>query len=82
MTSPLLVLKLNRSGTQRITLGAGSVTCTLHEAPQGDNNPYNAAIDGMCSTLLALHEAGIDLSTPAALEAVKTAYDAIDNHHG
>ncbi len=82
MPTPLLIFPLNHNGKLRITLGAGAVTSTLHQVPEGDATPYNCAIDGMEATLLALHEFGIDLSTPAALEAVRTAYDAIDNQHG
>ncbi|MCL2641253.1 MAG: hypothetical protein FWD53_10440 [Phycisphaerales bacterium] len=42
---------------------------------------YNAAIDGILSTILAHASAGIDVTTPAYVEGVETAADNIANKY-
>ena len=41
---------------------------------------FNAAVDGMESLILAQACAGMDLNHPDYVEAVNTAYEAINNH--
>jgi hypothetical protein len=49
---------------------------------EGDDGIYNAAIDGVCSTLLALHLAGIDIDSHVVEGAVETVIDSIENEYG
>ena len=46
---------------------------------KGDDEVYNAAIDGLESIILAHACAGINVSDPAYLEGIETAVDAITN---
>ncbi len=43
---------------------------------------YNAAIDGLESLILAHACAGIDVTSPAYIEGIETAVEAIVNYYG
>jgi hypothetical protein len=70
---------LDLGAGEGILLQSGSLISTIDT---GDNELYQAAIDGMESLLLALYSAGIDCSTTAVREAVETAFEAIGNNYG
>jgi len=66
---------------------AGSISSNLHENGQAEStieealiSQYNAAIDGIESMILAHACAGIDISSPAYLEGIETAAEAISNN--
>lgn len=58
--------------------GNGSIVSDLRE--DEDNEIYLAAIDGLESLILAHACAGIDIASPAYLEGVETAIEAIANN--
>jgi hypothetical protein len=45
------------------------------------NRDFNSAVDGIESMILAHFCAGIDVSTPAYLEGIETAYEALCNKY-
>ncbi|EPW5429255.1 hypothetical protein ACYVOU_002418 [Vibrio cholerae] len=47
------------------------------EADDDDSDLFNAAVDGLESLILAHFMMGIDVSNPAYLEGIETAYAAI-----
>lgn len=47
-----------------------------------DRGMYRAACDGLTSMILACACAGIDVESPAFLEAIETTVDAINRNHG
>ena len=59
--------------------GSGSIVSDL-EPKTAANRQYNAAIDGLESLILAHAFAGVDVESPAYLEGIETAVDAIANH--
>jgi hypothetical protein len=61
--------------------GCGTITSDLKEIEQGiEGARFNAAIDGLESLILALACAGIDVQSPACIEAIEMAVEAIANH--
>jgi hypothetical protein len=56
--------------------GSGSIVSDLHE-PETATRRYNAAIDGLEALILAHACAGVDVESPAYLEGIETAVDAI-----
>lgn len=56
----------------------GSIKSDLHD--KGVGKDYNHAIDGLESLILAHACAGIDIESPAYLEGIETAVDAITNN--
>jgi hypothetical protein len=60
--------------------GGGSIVSDLHEPETAANRQYNAAIDGLESLILAHACAGVDVQSPAYVEGIETAVDAIANH--
>jgi hypothetical protein len=56
--------------------GGGAISSDLHE----DHELYNAGVDGVEALILAHACAGIDITTPAYLEGIETAVDAIANN--
>jgi hypothetical protein len=60
--------------------GSGSITSDLHAAGTASNRQFNAAIDGLESLILAHACAGVDVESPAYVEGVETAVEAIANH--
>jgi len=59
--------------------GSGSIASDLREPKTAANRQYNAAIDGVESLILAHACAGIDVESPAYIEGIETAVDAIAN---
>jgi len=60
--------------------GSGSITSDLRAAVTAADRQYNAAIDGLESLILAHACAGVDVESPAYVEGVETAVEAIANH--
>ena len=61
--------------------GSGSITSDLKgPAHIAAERWYNAAVDGLESLILAHACAGIDVASPAYVEGVETAVEAISNH--
>ncbi|MBN2579382.1 MAG: hypothetical protein JXB10_10355 [Pirellulales bacterium] len=60
--------------------GSGSITSDLKSPGRtAADRLYNAAIDGLESLVLAHACAGIDVKSPAYLEGIETAIDALEN---
>jgi len=59
--------------------GSGSIVSDLREPDTATNRQYNAAIDGLEALILAHACAGVDVESPAYLEGIETAVDAIAN---
>jgi hypothetical protein len=55
---------------------AGTITDDIHE--EYDTH-YNSAIDGITSMILAHAVAGIDIESPAYIEGIETAVEAVSN---
>ncbi len=60
--------------------GSGSIVSDLRAAKTAANRQYNAAIDGLESLILAHACAGVDVESPAYVEGIETAVDAVANH--
>ena len=60
--------------------GSGVITSDLRASGTAANRHYNAAIDGLESLILAHACAGMDVESPAYIEGVETAVEAIANH--
>jgi hypothetical protein len=56
--------------------GGGTITDDIHE--EYDTH-YNSAIDGITSMILAHAVAGIDIESPAYIEGIETAVEAVSN---
>jgi hypothetical protein len=64
------------------TPGSGSIVSDLRDPDTAANQQYNAAIDGLESLILAHACAGVDVESPAYVEGIETAVDAIANEYG
>lgn len=61
--------------------GRGSITSQLKEPGRGILvRAFNSAVDGLEALILAHACAGVDITSPAYIEGVETAVDAIGNH--
>ena len=60
--------------------GGGSITSDLTSPCTPNTDEYKHAIDGLLSLVLAHACAGMDITSPAYLESIKTAVEAISNH--
>jgi hypothetical protein len=61
--------------------GGGSIVSDLRAAGKTvADRRYNAAIDGLESLILAHACAGVDVQSPAYIEGIETAVEAIANH--
>jgi hypothetical protein len=60
--------------------GSGSIISELREPETAANRQYNAAIDGLEALILAHACAGVDVESPAYVEGIETAVNAIANH--
>ncbi len=61
--------------------GEGTITSDLRETGDAiEARHYNAAIDSLESLILAHACAGVDVESPAYVEGIETAVDAIGNH--
>ena len=59
----------------------GSITSQLREPGRGTLvRRFNAAIDGLEALILAHACAGVDIASPAYIEGIETAVDAIGNN--
>lgn len=57
--------------------GSGSIVSDLRDPRTAANQHYNAAIDGLESLIVAHACAGVDVESPAYVEGIETAVDAI-----
>jgi hypothetical protein len=60
--------------------GSGAITSDLHAGQSAADRQYNAAIDGLEALILAHACSGIDVESPAYVEGIETAVEAIANH--
>ncbi|MFV8385223.1 hypothetical protein ACNO5E_14135 [Vibrio parahaemolyticus] len=61
--------------------GGCAITSEMKEKPETEANAhYNAAVDGIESMILGHFSAGIDVKSPAYLEGIETAANAIGHH--
>ena len=61
--------------------GSGAIASDLHAAGTASNRQFKAAaIDGLESLILAHACAGVDVESPAYVEGIETAVEAIANH--
>jgi len=60
--------------------GSGAITSDLRAAGTAVNRQFNAAIDGLEALILAHACAGVDVESPAYVEGVETAVEAIADH--
>ena len=60
--------------------GSGTIVSDLHTAKTAANRQYNAAVDGLESLILAHACAGVNVESPAYVEGIETAVDAVANH--
>ena len=60
--------------------GSGSIASDLRADGTAANRQYNAAIDGLESLILAHACVGVDVESPAYIEGIETAVEAIGNH--
>lgn len=75
-----ITIRLDRTDTTT-TPGAGTITSELKGPDRtAAQRLFNAAIDGMESLILAHACAGVDVESPAYVEGVETAIEAIGNH--
>jgi hypothetical protein len=58
----------------------GQIVSELHDCADDSSVEYNAAIDGLESLILAHACAGIDIASPAYLEGIEAAVEAIANN--
>jgi hypothetical protein len=76
-----ITVRLVREGIAK-TPGAGTITSDLRgPGKTAAQRQYNAAIDGLEALVLAHACGGVDIETPAYLEGVETAVEAITNHY-
>jgi hypothetical protein len=75
-----LTVRLDRQNT-RETPGCGTITSDLKiPGRTAVDRLFNAAIDGLESLVLAHACGGVDVASPAYVEGIETAVDAIANH--
>lgn len=75
-----ITIRLDRDNTAKEP-GSGAITSDL-KRPEDlvTDRIYNAAIDAVESLILAHACAGIDVESPAYVEGIETAVEAIANH--
>jgi len=61
---------------------SGSILSDLHDDVGPDDESYDAAIDAIESFIMSAACAGIDITTPAFIEAIETTVEAIGNNIG
>ncbi len=58
--------------------GSCAITSKMKELPETEENAeFNAAVDGIESMMLGHFSAGVELTAPAYLTGIETAYNAI-----
>ena len=60
--------------------GSGSIVSDLRDPETAANRQYNAAIDGLEALILAHACVGVDVESPAYIEGIETAVEAVGNH--
>jgi len=75
-----ITIRLDRDPTSGDP-GCGKITSDL-KATDATATPFNNAIDGLEALVLAHACAGIDVASPAYIEGIETAVEAIGNHYG
>ena len=60
--------------------GGGAIASDLRAAGGARNQQYNAAIDGLESLVIAHACSGVDVESPAYIEGIEAAVEAIANH--
>jgi hypothetical protein len=60
--------------------GSGVIASDLRAGQGAADRQYNAAIDGLEALILAHACAGVDVKSPAYIEGIETAVEAIANH--
>ena len=60
--------------------GGAAITTQMKEEDTRENSLFNSGVDGIESMILAHFVAGIDVTTPAYIEGVETAYQALGQH--
>jgi hypothetical protein len=77
-----LTIRLDRQNADQAP-GCGMITSELKSPGRTiTERLFNAAIDGLESVILAHACAGINVASPAYVEGIETAVDAIANHYG
>jgi hypothetical protein len=75
-----ITVRLARTNTAK-TPGAGAITSDLKGlGATSAERCFDAGIDGILSLVLAHACAGVDVASPAYVEGVETAVEAIGNH--
>ena len=75
-----IAVRLERKSTAK-TPGAGTIASNLNgPSSTAAERRFNAAIDGLESLILAHACAGVNVQSPAYVEGIETAVDAIANH--
>ena len=76
-----IVIRLDRSNSLKEP-GCGAITSDLRApAKTAAQRCFNAAIDGLEALILAHACAGLDVQSPAYVEGIETAVEAIANHY-
>lgn len=70
---------LDDPGTDGVA--AGRIVSELRDGSDDPNVRYIAAVDALESLILAHACAGVDIVSPAYLEGVEAAVEAINNHY-
>ena len=60
---------------------AASIQSEMHDVALSSEHPFNVSVDALESLILAQYCAGIDITTPAYLQSIETAYEAIGAQH-
>lgn len=60
--------------------GCAAIVSDLKEADTTQNALFNAAMDGIESLVMAQFSAGVDVASPAYLEGLESAIEAIGNN--
>ena len=75
-----ITIRLDRKNTAKMP-GAGTIVSDLKgRGKTAAQRLSNAAIDGLESLILAHACAGVDIESPAYVEGIETAVEAIANH--
>jgi hypothetical protein len=75
-----ITVHLDREGSPEAP-AQGFITSQLKEPGRGTLvRAFNAAVDGLEALILAHACAGVDITSPAYIEGIETAVDALNNH--
>ncbi|MDA8646109.1 hypothetical protein N9L75_03550 [Porticoccaceae bacterium] len=61
--------------------GGASITSDMKDTDDGDNNAFNTGVDGIESIVLGHFCAGLDVTEPAYLQGIETAYQSLCNNY-